>query len=180
MIRRGFPPSKRELYGQYNAADAFNAAAADKEPPTPRFIAPKRERIRRPVYGKPPQASEHQVQAAVISWWFLAHHQYRLPLIALYAIPNGGARDPITGSLLKAEGVRRGTPDLNLAVANRKYHGLYMELKVGDNQPSLEQQAFIAYLTSAGYKASVHWRAESAIEEIKSYLIYDETMALLP
>ena len=104
----------------------------------------------------------------------------RYLLCALFAGPIGGERDSITGSLLKAEGVRRGTPDLILAVPNRKHHALLIELKVGDKKPSPEQQAFLAYLTSAGYKASVHWGAESAIEEIKRYLVYDETMALLP
>lgn len=175
---RGFrKPSKRDDAIAFNAADRFYAGAANKVAEQ-RIIKPLR--IRRPVDGKAPQPSEHQVQAAVISWWFLAHAGYGLPVFALFAVPNGGARDAITGSLLKAEGVRRGTPDLLLAVPNRKYHGLLQELKTGDNKPSDEQKAFIAYLTSAGYKASVHWGADSAIEEIKSYLIFDETMALIP
>ena len=177
---RGFRrPSKREEAISFNAAERFYAGASDKVADQ-RVIKPKRERIRRPVDGKAPQPSEHQVQAAVIAWWFLAHRQYNLPLFALFACPNGGARDAITGSLLKAEGVRRGTPDLIFAVPNRKYHGLFQELKTDDNKTSAEQDAFIAYLTSAGYKASVHWSAESAIEEIKRYLVYDETMALIP
>ncbi len=179
MSRRVFKPSKRELYGQYNATEAFYAAAADKEPPTPRFIAPKR--IRRPVDGKPPQASEHQEQAAVISWWYLAHHQYKLPVFALFAVPNGGARDAITGSMLKAEGVRPGTPDLILAKPNRKFAGLLLEMKkIGAPQPPDDQIAFRDYLLSVGYSAGFHYGSESAIEAIKSYLGYDDAIALLP
>lgn len=41
-MRRRFAPKKRELYATFNAWDRFNAAAADKEPPAPREIAPLR------------------------------------------------------------------------------------------------------------------------------------------
>lgn len=106
----------------------------------------------------------------MISWWRLQHELYGLPVFALFAVPNGGARDAITGSRLKAEGVRRGALDLILAKPTTKYHGLFIEMKVGDNRPTIDQSAFIDYLDSAGYKTSVHWDAVSAINEIKEYL----------
>lgn len=34
----------------------------------------------------------------------------------LFAIPDGGRRDAVTGAHLKAEGVRAGVPDMFLAV----------------------------------------------------------------
>jgi hypothetical protein len=88
--------------------------ARSSRAPLQQPIKPKRE-VRRPVDGKPVGPTEHQEQATVVSWWALQHQVYELPVFALYAIPNGGARDVITGSRLKAEGVRRGTPDLCLA-----------------------------------------------------------------
>ena len=118
-------------------------------------------------------ASEHQMQCAVIRWWQYAHHSYKLPEFALFAIPNGGARDAVTGALMKAEGVRAGAPDLMLAVPWGPYHdnsGLFIEMKANKNKPTSQQLAFIAYLESAGYKCAVHWSAISAIEEIKAYL----------
>lgn len=133
-------------------------------------LPPLRERIRRPVDGKPVGKSEHQEQAEVISWWNLICHTYKLPHFALFAIPNGGARDFITGARLKREGVRRGAFDLCLAAASNGHHGLYIEMKVGNNKPSDEQQKFKDYLNGAGYKASVHWDAKSAIDEIERYL----------
>lgn len=132
--------------------------------------APKRAAIRRPSDGKPVGPSEHQVQVAVIQWWRLQHQIYALPEFALFAIPNGGARDPITGARLKAEGVRAGALDLCLAAPRGTYHGWYGEMKVGDNKPTEKQQAFIAYLDSAGYKTGVHWTSESAIDSIREYL----------
>ncbi len=127
---------------------------------------PKTRGPRKPSAGP----SEHQVQSAVISWWHWACGGYKLPEFALFAVPNGGARDPITGAKLKREGVRPGVPDLVLAAPRDQFHGLLIEMKVGDNKPSDKQQEFIEYLQGAGYCTSVHWTADSAIEAIKEYL----------
>ena len=139
-------------------------------------------RIKRPVDGLPPKASEHDEQKAVIDWWRKAHGTYQLPELALFSVPNGSflGSSYFSAAKLKSEGLRRGALDLILAKPNRKYHGLFIEMKAGDNTASEDQKAFIAYLNGAGYLACVHWGAESAIEEIKSYLVYDETMALIP
>ncbi len=114
--------------------------------------------------------SEHQLQAAVISWWGHVCASYGLPPFTLAAIPNGGARDAITGARLKAEGVRPGMPDLCLMAARGAYHGLYLEMKTGDNQPSEKQTQILNYLDGAGYKTAVHWDSNKAIDAIKEYL----------
>jgi hypothetical protein len=133
-------------------------------------IKPKRE-VRRPVDGKPVGPTEHQEQATVVSWWALQHQVYELPVIALYAAPNGGARDVITGARLKAEGVRRGTPDLCLAAARGAHHGLYIEMKAQHGgRESDEQRAFQLYLTTAGYRCEFCYGADAAIALIKEYL----------
>jgi hypothetical protein len=132
-------------------------------------LPPKRV-IRRPVDGKPVGPSEHQEQASVISWWALQHQQYNLPVYSLFAVPNGGARDAITGSRLKAEGVRRGTPDLVLAKPIGVHHGLYIEMKAQDGRESPEQQEFGKYLESVGYKFAFCYGAAPAIELIETYL----------
>lgn len=176
MFRKRFQrPNRREEAILFNAAERFYAGAADKEAANQRVIPPKRDRIKR-ADGRPLVATEHQEQAAVISWWWTAHGRYRLPPFALFACPNGGHRDVITGSLLKAEGVRPGTPDLILAAPTPAFSGLFVEMKKTDGaKPSTEQKEFIAYLLSAGYSASVHYGAASAIKEIEDYL-----SALLP
>lgn len=157
--------SKREALQANNAADAYYAAMAGVEPQAQNVLPPKRERK-----AAVPTASEHQEQAAVISWWARVHSKYTLPEFALFAVPNGGARDPITGSRLKAEGVRPGALDLILAKPVGSYSGLLLEMKVGYNKPSPEQLNFIEYLRSVGYQASVHWDAGSAIAAIENYL----------
>lgn len=174
--RRKFQrPNKRDDAILFNATERFYAGAADKEAVNQRVIPPKRDKIKR-ADGKPLVPTEHQEQAAVISWWYSAHGLYRLPLFALLAIPNGGARDAITGSMLKAEGVRPGAPDLLLAVPTPAFSAWFGEMKKIDGaKPSPEQTVVLDYLRSAGYSADVHYGATSAIEAIKDYL-----SALLP
>lgn len=174
--RRG-RPSLREMAERINAAHNYVASLTQDPQKAKEYrdsfvkeLPPKRERVRRPVDGKPIHASEHQEQAAVISWWRLQHQRYALPEFALFAVPNGGARDAITGALLKAEGVRPGALDLILAKPKGSYHGLFIEMKVGNNKPSFNQHEFLNYLEAVGYKATVHWNAATAIREIEEYL----------
>lgn len=171
MYPKRWRPSKRDEHIQFNAAERFYAAAADKEAVAQRVIPPKRDRIKR-ADGRVLIATEHQEQAAVVSWWYASHGYYRLPLFALFAVPNGGSRDVITGSMLKAEGVRPGTPDLVLAAPTPAFSGLFIEMKkIGGAKPSEEQTIFIEYLRSVGYSAGVHYGAASAITEIQQYLL---------
>lgn len=51
--------------------------------------------------------TESQEQRAFVKWWRM---QY--PSIRIFAIPNGGMRDAITGAILRAEGALPGLPDL--------------------------------------------------------------------
>lgn len=95
--------------------------------------------------------TEHELQKACIKVWdYDLHRRYGVPSFALFAIPNGGARNPIVGAKLKAEGVRRGVPDLCLAVpfvpGGDSAYALYMELKVGKNKLTPEQIAYREYL----------------------------------
>lgn len=172
MRRSGFKPRLRDTVSQ-NAAylKAMGASATDIDAIHQRTQAylPKQRGPRKPrtVADGP---SEHQIQTAVIDWWRLAYRAYMLPEFALFAIPNGGARDPITGSRLKAEGVRKGIPDLMLAAPCGATCGLFLEMKVGSKKLTEEQIAFILHAKSAGYVASAHYSAESAIAAIKEYL----------
>jgi hypothetical protein len=177
-FKRRWQPSRREeLTARLAEHDALVGGIEDpvKRARAEGFAAELRAelgamRAKRSPSAKPAGPSEHQEQCAVISWWRVAHKQYLLPEFALAALPNGGARDMITGARLKAEGVRRGLPDLFLATARRHYAGLFLELKIGSNKPSPDQRAFIDHLNQAGYRAVVHWSADDAIAEIKAYL----------
>lgn len=60
------------------------------------------------------------------------------------AVPNGGARDPITGAKLKAEGVKAGVPDLLLFERPPRginVRGVAVEMKQIDKGTVTENQA---------------------------------------
>lgn len=113
--------------------------------------------------------SEHDEQAALFEWAGLMQGKYpELSLLA--AIPNGGKRDAKTGAMLKAEGVKKGFPDIILPVARGAYHGLLIELKAGRNKPTEYQAWWLVQLREQGYSAGVCYGFEEARDVILDYL----------
>ena len=108
--------------------------------------------------------SEHEHQKIVIS--FCGKHP---ELSVIYANPNGGLRDIGTAIKLKAEGVKKGVPDLFLPLAKKGYHGLFIELKTETGRASKEQKEWIEKLSANGYHAAICVGYKSAIELLKDY-----------
>jgi hypothetical protein len=161
--------------------------------------------------------SEHAHQRAVFAWANMAAHfgfeaawddrsytvagyakaTYNAPvpvLSRLFAIANGGARGDdarskmIRGAQLKAEGVKKGVPDIMLPapICNEvtkwdkseaiRYCGLLIEMKRPTTEAqrkgstSAEQDDWIAYLRTAGYAVSVCFDWQSACRDLQSYI----------
>lgn len=121
--------------------------------------------------------SEHAHQCALFAWAALEANASYPELALMFAIPNGGKRDKITAAHLKAEGVKAGTPDVCLPVPRGAWHGLFIELKVGDNKPSDKQVETIAALQVKGYGACVVWGWEAARDLILNYLNWSDDHA---
>ena len=118
---------------------------------------------------RPSHQDEHAEQAALFRWAEFARS--RLPELALlHAIPNGGHRHKATAARLKAEGVKRGVPDVCLPVARNGAHGLYIELKTERGKPTPEQLGWIRALRRQGYAAEVCRGWEQARSMIEHYL----------
>ena len=113
--------------------------------------------------------TEAQEQRFLFQWAGLAEQQYP-ELKLLHHIPNGGKRDARTAANLKKEGVKAGVPDICLPVAKDAYCGLYIELKVGKNKPSIKQKEWIEALKEQGYKVEVCYGWIKAREVIETYL----------
>lgn len=94
----------------------------------------------------------------------------KLRKIKIFAIPNGGKRNYKEAYFLKKSGVSAGVPDLFVAYPNRKYHGLFIEMKYGKNKPTENQKKWIDYLNNAGYLACVCYGANEAIKLIDNYM----------
>ena len=113
---------------------------------------------------------EHMHQAALIKWWSMYATSKNIIEELLFAVPNGGARDVITGARLKAEGVRRGVPDLFLAIPKNDYHGLFLEMKAEKGRCSEYQKSMIERLSKQGFCCKVCHGWVDAREVIQKYL----------
>ena len=108
--------------------------------------------------------SEHIEQAFFVQW-------ARRKELPIFAIPNGGARHIKVAMKLKLEGVRAGVPDLFIALAVGKYHGLFIEMKrQKGGSVSTEQKEWHKLLIANGYKVIIGYGAESAKEQTLLYL----------
>ena len=117
------------------------------------------------------ELSEHQEQCLVVLWCELnSSTDRRLSLI--YAIPNGTwARNIGAARKAKAEGAKKGVPDLFLPVAANGCYGLYVEMKktVGGSI-SVDQKHWLQQLEEQGYQCEVCKGSVAAISVIKRYL----------
>lgn len=115
--------------------------------------------------------AEHREQVALMQWWAFACRAYGVPESMLFAIPNGGRRDPVTGARLKAEGVRAGIPDLFLAVQRGGKGGLFVEMKRADGgRLTPAQVSTMSHLMRMGYRVCVCHGWEKARDAIEAYL----------
>lgn len=112
---------------------------------------------------------EHREQVFLFSWAAWAATE-RPELALMFAVPNGGRRDAVTGARLKAEGVKAGVPDIILPVARGGYHGLFIEMKAGKNTATAEQRGWLAALEGQGYRAAVCRGAAEAMALLEEYL----------
>ena len=113
--------------------------------------------------------TEAQAQATIFEWASLMERS--MPELALlFHIPNGGKRDARTAAILKRSGVKKGVPDLCLPIPRNGYHGLWIELKVGQNKPTFDQKRWLNELNRQGYLAKVCVGYSEAIQLIANYL----------
>lgn len=140
--------------------------------PDPYFV-PDRTRARKRRASS--RQAEHLEQKALFQWALQVERQ--LPeLRNLFAVPNGGDRHPAVAAKLKAEGVRRGVPDVMLAWVVRDERGqimapgLYIEMKAGRNRPTPEQLDWRSRLIAAGYSWWVCYSWKDAANAILEYL----------
>ena len=104
--------------------------------------------------------TEHQEQVLFVNWFEL-----QFPKVKIFAIPNGGNRNIVTAKKLKAEGVRKGVPDLFIPEWR-----LWVEMKRKKaGRLSLEQSEWIIYLKDCGYSVIVGRGFEDARDKVLSH-----------
>lgn len=114
--------------------------------------------------------TEHEEQAALVRW--AGYSRSRYPQLEwLYAIPNGGVRAWKTAALLKAEGVKRGVPDLCLPVPMGPFHGAYIEMKrIAESRVTDAQNLWRSHLQASGYAYCLAEGFEPARDFLIAYL----------
>jgi len=117
------------------------------------------------------RSDEHKIQKALIEWAGYARCQ-RPELDLLYAIPNGGHRDIRVAAKLKAEGVKRGVPDLCLPVMRGGFAALYIEMKTprSGSKLSPDQEWWFGRLSEHGALCKVCRSVDEARQVIEGYL----------
>lgn len=116
---------------------------------------------------KKPSDEEHQIQSACVKWYRLKYPKMRHNL---FAVPNGGRRDGLTGAKLKEEGVLSGVADLILLKSNRFYGALLIEMKTKKGTQKDSQIEWERKITQDGYKYVVCRSVDDFMKVVTDYL----------
>lgn len=169
-----FRPSLAETRRQNQTALDYYRALSPRED-APRIDLGAKAKRAAPKPSAIP--TEHQEQAALISWWGPWARARKIDHRLLFAIPNGAffGHDALGASIqmakLKREGLRDGVPDLLLAVPVAPAHGMFLEMKRREKATvSQEQKDMIAVFQSQGYRALVCRGWDDARIAIEVYL----------
>ena len=126
---------------------------------------------------------EHDEQVFLFEWANVMQNKHP-ELKLLFAIPNGGQRNIVVATRMKAEGVKSGVPDVFLAVPVARTSpegmiedmkaGLWIEMKAGKNKPSANQKEWLDQLGDVGYQCEICFSGKEAVDTIIDYLMLDE------
>lgn len=105
-------------------------------------------------------ASEHKIQVALMDYLAIAAK----PSIVYGAIPNGEKRHISVASRLKAEGVRRGTPDIFFCLPEGRV--AWLEMKNLKGRLSPEQKLFRDRVQALGHL----WAMARSVDEALPFL----------
>lgn len=121
---------------------------------------------------KAPCDVEHRIQQTCVRWFNLEYPEFRG---RLFAVPNGGRRDAVTGAKLKAEGVIAGVSDLILLKSTNQYGALLIEMKTPKGRQSEHQRWWQSVICDKDeYKYVVCRSLDDFIREVRSYLTDSE------
>lgn len=105
-----------------------------------------------------PVRSEHKIQVALFDYLALAAR----PELEIRAIPNGEKRHIAVASRLKAEGVRRGSPDIFVCLPEGKIG--WLEMKAAKGALSKEQREFRDKVQALGHLWALARSVDEALE----------------
>lgn len=113
-------------------------------------------------HNRAPGPSESQIQRSVVRHLEI----HARPGVVFYHPANGGKRSKVEAARFKAEGVRRGVPDIAIVANGRP---LYLELKTAKGRLSPEQADMHCDLVAAGAEVAVAHGIDEAIAQLATW-----------
>lgn len=110
---------------------------------------------------------ESEMQRSCVTWFRLQYPNIRLNL---FAVPNGGARTPVEGAIMKGEGVTAGVADLILLFPAHGYHALCIEMKTPTGSQRPTQKQWQAAVEATGYKYTIVRSFDEFVAIVRWYL----------
>jgi hypothetical protein len=89
---------------------------------------------------------ESDLQISCVKWF---KYSYKEPNYLICTFPNGGNRNIVTATIMKAEGARAGMPDLMVILKGKVF---FIEMKSKAGKQSEHQKEIEKILTAMGYK----------------------------
>ena len=101
----------------------------------------------------------------------------------MFAIPNGANKSKTARGKFNAEGLKAGIPDLFIPIANKYYHGLFIEMKrrpktlksgkksYSHIKVSENQKVWLQELRQQNYEAIICHGSDEAIDCIDDYML---------
>lgn len=115
---------------------------------------------------------ESKLQQTCVKWFRLQYPQFAT---LLFAVPNGGSRNPVEAAIMKGEGVTAGVADLILLLARQGYNALCIEMKAGKGRQEPSQKKWQEIVEKNGNRYVIC----RSFEDFKSLIIeYLTTKAL--
>lgn len=97
-------------------------------------------------------------------WLF---YQYRDIYEVSFHIANEGKRSRINGHM---SCLKKGVPDIFISHSNNKHNGLYIEMKIKPNKPSIDQLSMIKKLRDKNYCVEICYTLDEAMQCFKNYI----------
>lgn len=116
---------------------------------------------------------ESRLQIACVNWFRM---QYPRAAKLLNSVPNGGARNVVTGAIMKAEGAVRGVADLELNIARGGWFGLKIEMKTAKGKQSPYQIEWQKLVEAQGYRYIVARSIEDFMTQLNEYMSLPATI----
>lgn len=132
----------------------------------PRKVTSSARSSRQPA---PMKISEDDLQIACFEWIELMRPAHPI-LEWVIHVPNGGKRPRGAAGKLKAMGVKPGVLDVLLPLPYNGWSGLAIEMKVGSNKTTEQQDDWLDVFHASGYYTAVCYRVEDFMAHVNRFL----------